>query len=149
MRIRPSNHGLIVSLLSWALLSCALLIAGCTKSSPGGVTQQAPNPLPPAGEVAPPAAAELPATEPPATAPAGDAGAKADPAGPLADCDQSKIRCRRMPPQCPEGQVASVSGSCFGECVAVERCACSASIACPQPEKHACWYNQHCGPYVR
>ena len=135
------------------LLCCALLATGCSKSSSGGGATEAPAPTTPAGEPTPtPTAEPTPATPTPVPAELVDAGAaptKPYEAEPLADCDTSKVRCRRMAPQCPEGQVASVAGSCFGPCVAVERCACSTTIACPQPEKHACWHNTHCGPYVR
>jgi len=136
------------------LLCCALLATGCSKSSSGGGATEAPTPTAPAGEPTPtaPATEPTPATPTPVPAELVDAGAaptRPYEPEPLADCDTSKVRCRRMAPQCPEGQVASVAGSCFGPCVAVERCACSATIACPQPEKHACWQSTHCGPYVR
>lgn len=39
------------------------------------------------------------------------------------DCDGSKVACEMMKPQCPEGQTASVSGSCWGECIPVTDCA--------------------------
>jgi hypothetical protein len=54
-----------------------------------------------------------------------------------------------MAPQCPEGEVPTVEGSCFGGCVKVERCACSESVKCPNADKYTCWSNKHCGPYVR
>jgi len=48
-------------------------------------------------------------------------------------CDPSKILCKRVAPQCPAGQVPSVSGSCYGPCVAVMYCTCSPAdaTACP------------------
>jgi hypothetical protein len=148
MRIHPSIRGLVVLT---GLLCCALLATGCAKSSSSGGSQQAPSSPATAGQVEPPD--DEPPAQPTEPAPSGDGGtAPTKPdhdVVPLADCDPSKIRCRRMTPQCPEGQVASVSGSCFGPCVAIERCACSATLACPQPDQHACWRNQHCGPYVR
>lgn len=124
----------------------ALTAAACSKQAP---------PSPAVNEPATPPSD--PAAQPPSQPAPGDAGSALDagaldpkPSGEaLADCDTSKVRCRRMPPQCAEGQVATVSGSCFGECVAVERCACSASVACPQSDKYTCWQGTHCGPYVR
>ncbi len=121
----------------------ALTAAACAKQAP---------PSPAVNEPAAPPSD--PAAQPPSQPAPGDAldaGAlDPKPSGEaLADCDTSKVRCRRMPPQCAEGQVATVSGSCFGECVAVERCACSASVACPQSDKYTCWQGTHCGPYVR
>jgi hypothetical protein len=140
-------HHSIRRLARSAALCCALLITGCSRGSSSGGPQEAPTPAP--TPAATPAAVPTPTPVPPELVDAGAAPTGPDDVGPLADCEQGKVRCRRMPPQCPEGQVASVAGSCFGPCVAVERCACSATIACPQPEKHACWHNQHCGPFVR
>lgn len=66
------------------------------------------------------------------------------------DCDLSKVLCRRAVPVCPEGQVPSREGSCFGDCVAVERCACNGPEQCPNADKYTChMHARHCGPYVR
>jgi hypothetical protein len=46
-------------------------------------------------------------------------------------CDTSKVLCRVAPPTCPAGQVPSVTGSCFGPCVPIESCTCTASQSCP------------------
>lgn len=132
--------------LSLALsLLLSLVALGCSKQSPSGTPPPsqpaAPSPADPAATPADPAA-------PPTTVDAGALDPK-PPAEALADCDVSKVRCRRMPPQCKEGEVATASGSCFGECVAIERCRCSATVACPQTDKYTCWHNEHCGPYVR
>jgi len=67
----------------------------------------------------------------------------------LVDCDPRKIFCKRVAPTCEAGQVPSVEGSCYGECVKVDRCACSAAEQCPDPDQYTCWAKQHCGPYVR
>ncbi|HRC58328.1 MAG TPA: hypothetical protein PKU97_20530, partial [Kofleriaceae bacterium] len=99
---------------------------------------------PPAGDPAPSSAG------PGAQPGAGQASAPKEPeTSGLLDCDPGKIMCRRMAPACPQGQVPSVSGSCYGPCVAIERCACSAAAQCPQPDQHTCWREQHCGPFVR
>jgi hypothetical protein len=66
----------------------------------------------------------------------------------LVDCDPSKIVCKRAAPQCDAGDVPSVEGSCYGDCVAVERCGCSSADQCPQPNEYTCWGQQHCGPFV-
>jgi hypothetical protein len=89
--------------------------------------------------------------------PAGDAGAFASGGadsggaggGALVDCDQKKILCKRLAPQCAEGEVPSVAGSCYGDCVKIDRCACSDASACPEPDKYTCWSKTHCGPFVQ
>jgi len=67
----------------------------------------------------------------------------------LVDCDPKKIFCKRAAPVCAAGQVPSVDGTCYGDCVKVDECACNAADQCPQPEEYTCWAKQHCGPYVR
>jgi hypothetical protein len=69
-------------------------------------------------------------------------------AGGLVDCDPKKILCKRLAPTCDAGQVPSVSGSCYGDCVKIERCACNAAEQCPEPNEYTCWSKQHCGPFV-
>jgi hypothetical protein len=65
------------------------------------------------------------------------------------DCDLRKVLCRMAQPMCPEGQAPSVSGSCFGPCVAIENCSCSAPEQCPLPDKYTCHMSAgHCGPFV-
>ncbi len=64
-----------------------------------------------------------------------DAGVAPD-ASALVDCDPSHALCDRIPPVCAGGgEVASVSGSCWGPCVLYTRCmpiACDpAAPACP------------------
>lgn len=64
-------------------------------------------------------------------------------------CDRRPLTCRRAEPVCPEGQVVAIVGNCFGDCVAIDQCACSEADACPQPEKYTCHRSaMHCGPYV-
>jgi hypothetical protein len=62
-------------------------------------------------------------------------------------CDPRKILCRRAPPECPQWQVPSVDGSCFGPCVPVEQC--SGPSECPDSDHYTCHMSAaHCGPYV-
>lgn len=65
-------------------------------------------------------------------------------------CDPRLILCRRATPECPQWQVPSVSGSCFGPCVPVEQCACDEPADCPDPDHFTCHRSAaHCGPYVQ
>lgn len=77
-------------------------------------------------------------------APAGGAG---DPG--LVSCDLRKVACKIAQPSCPENQVPSVAGACFGPCVPIESCACAAAEECPFSDRYTCWQRTHCGPYVR
>jgi hypothetical protein len=64
-------------------------------------------------------------------------------------CDPTKILCKRLAPTCPAGQVPSVEGTCYGPCVKVEECNCTAPAACPEPNQYTCRMNtKRCGPYV-
>jgi hypothetical protein len=64
-------------------------------------------------------------------------------------CDPAKILCKRATPQCPDGQVPSVSGSCYGACVPVETCSCGQASECPNHDSYTCHMSAgHCGPYV-
>jgi hypothetical protein len=67
----------------------------------------------------------------------------------LVDCDPRKVLCKAAQPLCPENQVPSVNGSCYGPCVPLESCACSAAEECPFNDRYTCWQRKHCGPYVR
>jgi hypothetical protein len=82
--------------------------------------------------------------------PNGQAGAgnEGGAASGLVDCDPKKILCKRLAPECAAGEVPSVAGSCYGDCVKVAQCACSAADQCPQPNEYTCWAKQHCGPFV-
>jgi hypothetical protein len=82
-----------------------------------------------------------------ADTPAG-AGNAAGAGSALIGCDPKQILCKRLAPECTAGEVPSVEGSCYGDCVKVERCGCTAATDCPQPEQYTCWAKQHCGPFV-
>lgn len=66
----------------------------------------------------------------------------------LVDCDERKVTCRRARPTCGTFEVPTVDGSCYGECVKIERCACSGPEECPDSNQFTCWSKTHCGPYV-
>lgn len=64
-------------------------------------------------------------------------------------CDRRSVLCRIVEPVCPDGQVVSIQGSCFGPCVGIEQCTCSEAAACPAPEMYTCHLSRGvCGPYV-
>jgi hypothetical protein len=68
----------------------------------------------------------------------------------LHDCDASKLACKRAAPDCENGDVPEMEGSCYsGACVKLELCACRGPEHCPEPERYTCWSRTHCGPYVR
>jgi hypothetical protein len=69
----------------------------------------------------------------------------------LVDCDPLKISCKRAAPACGVGEVPSLNdtGNCYGECVKIERCACSSAAQCPEQNQYTCWAKQHCGPFVQ
>jgi hypothetical protein len=67
----------------------------------------------------------------------------------LVDCDPKQILCKRLAPSCAAGEVPSVAGSCYGDCVKIDQCACSAAAECPEPDQYTCWAKQHCGPFVQ
>jgi hypothetical protein len=69
--------------------------------------------------------------------------------GPLHDCDPRKVTCKIAVPDCPDLQVPSVEGTCWGDCVGIAECACSEAEDCPDNDQYTCWSQQHCGPYVR
>lgn len=66
----------------------------------------------------------------------------------LVDCDARKITCKRAAPACDTFNVPSVEGSCYGDCVKIDRCACSDADQCPDSNQYTCWSKTHCGPYV-
>jgi hypothetical protein len=66
----------------------------------------------------------------------------------LVDCDQRKIACKRLAPTCGAMEVPSVEGTCYGECVKIDRCACASADECPNSNEYTCWGSKHCGPYV-
>ena len=67
----------------------------------------------------------------------------------LVDCDPKKVLCKRAAPDCADGEVPSVEDNCYGDCVKVAQCACSAADQCPDANQYTCWAQQHCGPFVR
>ena len=71
--------------------------------------------------------------------------------GDLVDCDPLKITCKRAAPPCPAGQVPRIDdvGNCYGDCVKIDRCACSTAAQCPDQNQYTCWAKQHCGPFVQ
>lgn len=66
----------------------------------------------------------------------------------LVDCDLRKVVCRIAVPECPQNQVPSVNGTCYGPCVPIDSCACTVAADCPYNEEYTCWRRTHCGPYV-
>jgi hypothetical protein len=65
------------------------------------------------------------------------------------DCDPRKVLCKSLPQPCPDGQVRALEGTCYGDCVDVDRCPCSERDACPNPDSYTCHMSAgHCGPYV-
>jgi hypothetical protein len=71
--------------------------------------------------------------------------------GDLVDCDPRKITCKRAAPTCGANEVPSVddAGNCYGDCVKIDRCACSTAAQCPDQNQYTCWAKQHCGPFVQ
>jgi hypothetical protein len=81
---------------------------------------------------------------------AGGSEAGAGGTGGLVVCDPRLIVCRRAAPVCSEGEVPSVSGTCYGACVPIERCECDEPAACPNEATYTCHNSAgRCGPYVR
>jgi hypothetical protein len=78
----------------------------------------------------------------------GEGGAPAGGAGGLVDCNPAHVLCKLLPDECPEMQVHRVDGTCWGECVKIDRCACSSEVDCPDSNQYTCWSGEHCGPYV-
>jgi hypothetical protein len=65
------------------------------------------------------------------------------------DCDTRDVGCEIATPECPEGQVPSQAGICYGPCVAIEECACRGPDDCPDRDRYTCHLSAgHCGPYV-
>jgi hypothetical protein len=62
------------------------------------------------------------------------------------NCDQRLAACASVPPACPSGEVATVTGGCYGPCVPVTLCApircdamCPAGWTC-DVDAHTCRY---------
>lgn len=78
-----------------------------------------------------------------------DATATSDASDDAVHCDHREVTCRAAEPVCPEMQVASVVGTCWGPCVRIDQCVCTGPQDCPHEETFACHlYRQRCGPYV-
>lgn len=67
-----------------------------------------------------------------------------------ANCDRSTITCRQVEPECPEGTVPEVEGTCWTErCIRIDGCACTGPEQCPMPEIYTCHSSAgRCGPYL-
>lgn len=77
-----------------------------------------------------------------------EAGTGADAAS-LASCDPRRVLCRAAPPSCPQGQVPSIDGSCWGACVPIESCGCTVADDCPDPSQYTCHLSARaCGPFI-
>ena len=78
-----------------------------------------------------------------------DAGVDANPDAGGVSCDERRILCKRVAPTCPQGEVPSVDGSCYGVCVPIDACTCNTAADCPQMTQYTCHLSaQHCGPFV-
>lgn len=65
------------------------------------------------------------------------------------DCDETRVACKKARPSCPAGQVPAVVETCWGECVPIDHCACSAANDCPEHAQYICHMSAgRCGPYV-
>lgn len=68
----------------------------------------------------------------------------------LVDCDPHKVLCRVATPDCPQGEVPSVEGTCYGDCVKIDRCSCTSADQCPEPEQFTCLKGpMHCSYYLK
>jgi hypothetical protein len=81
-----------------------------------------------------------------ATDPGGEGGAAS---GDLVDCNPAHALCRSLPPDCGAMEVPRINGTCWGDCVDIAKCACSAATECPNNNEYTCWRKQHCGPYLQ
>lgn len=64
-------------------------------------------------------------------------------------CDPRRALCRSLPPNCPTGQVPSINGSCWGDCVPIATCTCTAAADCPDPNQYTCHMSRGvCDYYV-
>jgi hypothetical protein len=69
--------------------------------------------------------------------------------GALFDCDARKVTCDVMTPSCAEGQVPRVEGNCWGPCVPIDQCQCTAAEQCPQPNQYTSLLSAgHCSYYL-
>ena len=64
-------------------------------------------------------------------------------------CDPRRALCRSLPPTCPTGQVPSIDGMCWGPCVPIATCTCTAAADCPDPNQYTCHMSRGvCDYYV-
>ena len=76
-------------------------------------------------------------------------GSSSTPPSGKISCDPRAVLCKKGTPKCKEGSVPSVVGSCYGDCVPVEQCACDSADACPQRDFYTCHMSaHHCTPYL-
>ena len=69
--------------------------------------------------------------------------------GAVVNCDARDVLCRALPPECPEGEVPAVEGSCWNGCVSIANCECSDADDCPMREIYTCHNSAgRCGPYL-
>lgn len=66
--------------------------------------------------------------------------------GTVISCDRRNALCPALPPDCPTGQVPSVEGGCWGECVDIGACTCETSEECADPLIYVCYRSGRCGP---
>jgi hypothetical protein len=79
----------------------------------------------------------------------GDGAGGGGPAGGLVNCDARDALCKLLPEPCPAMQVREVVGTCWGECIEIDQCACGSANDCPNSNEYTCWMGTHCGPYVK
>jgi len=131
--------------LVWNTLLC--LAVACGKSSDDGGSAGSAGALSAGSNVGGSAAGESSAIAG-STSSGGQSAGSAGADSSLLDCDPGKVLCKRTAPECVFGEEPQVVAGCYGECVKVERCACSTAAQCPQPDQYTCWSKSHCGPFV-
>jgi hypothetical protein len=92
-----------------------------------------------------PSMVDAPALDAPPTTdtPVVDAQPSLDP-----NCDPDDVLCDAIPPACDEGEVPTVEGSCWGECIPANECQCETFDDCPEVTGYSevCYSAGHCGP---
>ena len=61
-------------------------------------------------------------------------------------CFDGAVRCSDPAPVCPEGEAPSVVNDCWGPCIPIASCRCTAHYQCPNGELYTCLPDLHCGP---
>jgi hypothetical protein len=82
-----------------------------------------------------------------------DAGSNAAGARPgFHDCDDRKVVCRALAPECEGFAVPAIEGTCWGACVPIGECACQNQNECPDPngtDEFVCLMSMgHCSPQL-